>query len=154
MPEPSFYPLQLEPGWYAYDWANSTEMTAKLRAMQVKYQGRWHIQRTWDSAKAKHSVMVFQVKQTIWWEMPGAPIVAPKGSATQLKDLPKIFPEPSTGFIAMIEDITGSAYDFFRDFGKAAKDVGDQTKTAVTVLIWGGAAVLLLNLFRYTSEKD
>jgi hypothetical protein len=156
MPEPTPV-LQLDRAWYVYDYHVTPEATAQLRAMQIKYKGRWLIRKTWEGDAgqydhSRHQAILFQVLQVIWWEMPHPPTLAPKGLQTTLQDVAN-FPEPSDELVQMIQDITGTVFSVFKQIGKSAKDTATNTQSAVTWLIWGGAAVLLFNLFRATKAS-
>jgi len=153
--------LQIDPGWYTYDYPVTSDMLAQLRAMQTKYQGRWFTRTSWNGDagkydKSRHEAILIQVVQSIWWELPRWPVPAPKGAATTLQDIANL-PEPSDELIQMIQDITGSAFEYFKQFGKAAKkaveNTASNTISATTLLIWGGAAVLLYNLYRATNVR-
>lgn len=124
-------PFSLPPGWYWFDFADSE--SAAWTAFTGRYKGKLRTRRTWSAAA--RSVVVFQVTESIPWELGGRPTPAPKGIKTSLRDMASA-PDPSPGLSAMLEQLTWESSTLFK------------------VLFWGGAAILLINLFRQTSPVD
>jgi hypothetical protein len=141
--------VSVAPGWYWFDFP--TEETPQWTAFTRANKGAIWPRRNW--ATNGWIAQVFQVTRPIVWGMGGRPTVAPRGPATELRDMAKA-PDPSPGFVVMVEQLMNMPFEAFRDLGKKVQETANQANTALLVLLWGGAAILLLNLFRNTAPAE
>lgn len=123
---PGWYWAFLDPGWE--DSAGWTDFTHKNPSI--------HTQKTVGSLE-KGSWVLFQVqgKQPVIWTLPGYPTKALKGAATEVQDvLDQSQNEPATA---------NQLSDFLAGVGK-------QLGSAGQVLLWGGVAIVLWQIFQAT----
>jgi hypothetical protein len=116
-------------GWYGYDFDAVTERLPweafLLANRQVVLQ-----RTTWQTHE--WIAVLIEVRQPVIWSFPGGlPRPAPKGFATKLQDLTQA-PDPSPGFVTMVEELTGTVYAVFRRTGKVAKEVAGGVASAAS----------------------
>lgn len=154
--EPAF---TIKAGWYW--WECPTPQNAMWQNYTARNRGRVLTRGTWQTAIT--TIVLFEVKGAAQWDLPGRPQDAPKKDRTELRDL-TLADDPSPGFIALVETTLGAPFEAVRDaarlakqtaeqFAKKAADTAKEAGTALRVLVWGGAAILLINLFRRTEPS-
>lgn len=129
-------PIQVAPGWYWYDYDRRADGTAYEELLRVNKGGVWQ-RKVWTTAV--RAAVLLQVTRAIAWNIGGKPTPAPKGLRTQLADMAD-GPDPTPGVVEMNAQLLNR--------GAAAVS---ETGSTFRILLWGGAAILLLNLFRSTA---
>lgn len=135
-------PLRVDPGWYWWlimpqDQKAWAEFRAANRAPAIV------VRKVMRGQNETNEIVVFQVKQPIAWTLPVPPMKAPKGAQTNVSDLIS-GPPPSPHWTVALQEFMDIPLKPFRAVGEATK----QTTNALTLLVWGGAAVLLFNLYQ------
>jgi hypothetical protein len=148
-------PVRLEPGWYWYHFIRK-DVEKEWDAFKAANQGVLKL-RTQFSGDASTPiveslpnwvpsplsqpppaiVVVFELVAPLAWTLPGIPSKAPKKAATTLKD------------ISSSSEVKESP-----SLQKLIADAGGTVTGALSLLLWGGAAVLLFNLFRSTRPDE
>lgn len=141
---------QLEAGWYWWDFAQAMDGDAWVAFTQAN-RGVLFTRKTWQGHD--RTAVLFELRQPLRWTLGGLPTKAPRGINTELQDMATA-PSPSPGFVVMVEELTGKSFDVFRRTGKAISDTASSTTSALKVLVWGGAAILLFNLFQNTKAEE
>jgi len=132
-------PVRLEPGWYWWHYIRS-ETEAQWAAFHALSLRTLKIRKTFPGDTSRANVVVFEVLEPIAWTLSGIPSKAPKKGRTELKDLataPEFKAAPDLA--ALLAE---------------AGEVGSSASTVGKVLLWGGAAVLLLNLWRWSEPPQ
>ena len=139
--------IGIAPGWfwYLYDLAIEPE----VRAFTVKNQALMRVRKTFRGTMTQTEIMVFEVFRgpALLWTLPGYPEQAPKKFETSPGDIAAKTANPSPSLRATLEELVGKPYE-------AIKRTADNANTAVNILIFGGAAVLLWNLYQHTRTRD
>jgi hypothetical protein len=136
-------PVRLDPGWYWYHVERTG--TGKLAWLKSDQQKAWEkfaeahaevlkIRKQFAGDTSKAIVFVFELTQPIAWTPPGVPSKAPRKAATELKDL------SSSATVKASPDLT-----------QLVAEAGGSASSALQLVLWGGAAILLFNFFRRTS---
>ncbi len=138
-------PVRLEPGWYWYHVERTgTGALAWLKSDQEKAWDAFaqahgdvlKIRKQFAGDTAKAVVFVFELVAPIAWTLPGVPSRAPRKAQTNLSDLsssPTVKASP--------------------DLQQLVIEAGETTVSALQLVLLGGAAVLLFNLFRRTAPE-
>lgn len=135
-------PLLLRPGWYWWDFDTASEGPA-FAAFGAANRDSFRVRTLWTSQPRE--VVLFEVLKPLNWTLGGKPTRAPKASKTTIGDMAQT-PTPSPGFVQAVEDISGQSYAAVK---AAAASIG----TVGTVLLWGGAGILLWNLMNATAPE-
>lgn len=134
----------LEIGWYGYDFDAKTER-AKWELFLATNRGAVLQRATWSTSD--WIAVLIEVRQQTVWSFPGGlPKPAPRGFKTTLRDLTNE-PDPSPGFVVMVEELTGSSYKVFQKTGKVVTEVAGEVKAAAQstqTLLYVGAGVFVL----------
>ena len=130
----------IKPGWYWFHYG-SAEAPDVDRFIRTTPQMRVRV--TFRGHTSAAQVIVFEALAPFRWTLGGYPTVARKKSATRIEDLAS-GPPPSPGLLQLIEEITGKTYDEVRKSAQGAS-------AAFRVVVYGGAAILLINWFRSTA---
>lgn len=144
-------PVRLEPGWYWYHFIRK-DVEKLWDAFKAANQATLKLRTTFSGEASTpiveglpnwvpsplpepppSIVVVFELVAPLAWTLPGIPSKAPKKAATTLKDL------------ASSEQVKASP-----SLQKLIADAGGNVGSALSLLVWGGAAILLFNLFRST----
>lgn len=133
-------PLEVQPGWYWYDYDRLRDRGPYEDFLRANKGSVW--QRRVFTTKVREAV-VLQVTRPIHWTIGGKPTPAPRGLLTELSDMAQS-PDASPGLLQMLSGAVDGATSAV---GKATSD----TSSTLRILLWGGAAILLFNLFRSTS---
>lgn len=132
-------PRRVEPGWYW--WLIMPRDQKAWSAFTALNKGALFVRKTMRGQNEINEVAVFEVKTPIAWTLDVPPMRAPKGLRTNLEDLIS-GPPPSPHWTAALEEILG------KPMAKAR-----EASTALSVVLWGGAAILLFNLFQTTRAR-
>lgn len=153
--------ITLQPGWYwfGFDEQRFGAAVNMFRKLNPNYKQRV------TASSLKYTLIVFEVVQEpLPWTLPNEimqPQPAPDRGDTSIYNLqPGAFAEP--GLIELIQKQTGRAWDkvtkTFDDMARSAKDAanaaGSQVGNALKLVLWGGAAILLINFFRRTAPTE
>lgn len=158
----------LAPGWY---WAfvdNDDAGAQALAKFMVDNTPNVFISRTQEGEatglifedKAPYVWVLFEVRGTkpVTWTLPGFPDKAPKGSATLAKDIVSnehrvpatTSPEhPFNKFFGW-GWLTGEGEEDGSSSSNPLARAGESLRTAIKVVLYGGAAVILFQLFNAT----
>jgi len=148
-------PVRIEPGWYWYhfllngpeqeQWDKFHKDNAAVLKIRSSFGGDAAPNLAFGiptpfKGPPPSMVVVFELKEPIAWTLNGLPSKAPKKMATTLADLStseKYQEDPSLA-----------------DLVDSAKNAVGSASTALKVLLFGGAAILLFNLFRSTAPRE
>lgn len=136
-------PVRLDAGWYWYHVERTG--TGKLAFLKSDQQKAWEkfseehaetlkIRKQFAGDTSKAIVFVFELVAPIAWTLPGVPSKAPRKLATELKDL------SSSATVKASPDLM-----------QLVAESGGTVNSSLKLILWGGAAVLLFNLFRRTA---
>lgn len=147
-------PVRLEPGFYWYHFIRK-DTEKQWDAFKVANAGVLKLRSSFSGEASSpyfegapnwvpsplpepppSMVVVFELVGPLAWSLPGIPSKAPKKAATTLKD------------IASSEAVKQSP-----SLQKLVGDAVGHTGSALALLVWGGAAVLLFNLYRSTRPE-
>lgn len=129
-------PVRLDAGWY---WYHVERASDQEKAWEVFYRANIEtlkVRKQFAGDTSRAIVYVFELRQPIAWTLPGIPSKAPRKLATELRDL------------SNSEQVKASP-----DLAALVAEAAGNTGSALTLLVWGGAAVLLFNLFRSTRPR-
>jgi hypothetical protein len=138
-------PVRLEPGWYWYHVERSrSTLTTWIKSEQQKAWEQFSednaavikVRKQFAGDTSKAVVYVFELVAPIAWTLPGVPSKAPRKAQTELKDLS-----------------SSQAVKASPDLQQLVAEAGATTGSALKLIVWGGAAVLLFNLFRRTAPE-
>lgn len=129
-------PVRLEAGWYWYHYLRGDQQ-AQWDAYAAANRATLKIRKQFPGDTSRAIVVVFELLAPIAWPLSGVPSHAPKKGATELKDL------SSSQQVKASPDLQ----TLIAEAGNTAQSA----TSALQVLIWGGAAVLLYNFFRRTA---
>ena len=129
-------PLRVDPGWYW--WLIMPQDQKDYSAFTAANKGKMFVRKVMRGASETNEVIVFEVKQALAWTLASPPRKAPKGFKTELNDIIKA-PQPDPHWTVALTDILGKPMEKVREAG-----------SALSLVLWGGAAIVLLNLFRST----
>lgn len=134
------------PGWW---WLHYDAIEREqVQAFAKQHRVQMLIGKTFTEPKTGGEIIVFQVAVApLIWTLPRWPTQAPKGLATEPSDIAKSAGTPTPQLRGMLEELLGKPWD-------KIKATADSANDALKVLIWGGAAVLLWNLFQHTRADD
>lgn len=121
--------------WYHYDQTTAPRVGAFIRTtpqMRVRVSFRGHT--------SGNEVIVFEVLAPFRWSLPGYPTVAPKRAKTTIEDIAS-GPAPAPGVVQLIEEVTGKSFE-------AVKGAAGNASTALNLVLFGGAAIVLWNIWR------
>lgn len=128
-------PIRVDPGWYWWlqmpqEARELSAFTAANRSMRVRmvYRGQ----------NETSEIIVFQVLAPIAWTLSTPPVRAPKGARTRLDDIIGS-PPPQPHWTVPLQDFLDAP----------GKKLGEAS-SALSLVLWGGAAILLFNLYRRT----
>lgn len=130
-------PVRLEPGWYWYHVERASDQEKAWEVFSRANIETLKVRKSFAGDTARALVFVFELRQPIAWTLPGVPSKAPRKLATELRDL------------SSSEQVRASP-----DLAALVAEAGSNTSGALTLLVWGGAAVLLFNLFRSTRPRE
>lgn len=136
-------PVRLDPGWYWYHVERTG--TGQLAFLKSEQQKAWEkfaeehaavikIRKQFAGDTSKAIVFVFELVAPIAWTLPGIPSKAPRKAATELKDL------------SSSQQVKASP-----DLQTLVAEAGSSAGSALKLVVWGGAAILLFNFFRRTA---
>lgn len=130
---------EIKPGVYAYDFDSVTERPAwdawaKTNAATVE------VSKTWQDDK--WAAVLFTVKRNTVWNLSGWPMKPKKGIKADLNELMRE------------EDASPSLVELGKKIADGLASAGKSTSNALTLILWGGAAILLINLFRRTAPAS
>lgn len=136
-------PVRLEPGWYWYHVERTG--TGQLAWLKSDQQKAWEkfaeehaailkLRKQFAGDTSKAIVYVFELVHPIAWTLSGVPSKAPRKAATELKDLS-----------------SSAAVKASPDLQTLVAEAGGTVNSSLKLLLWGGAAVLLFNMFRRTA---
>lgn len=137
---PALPPLVLAPGWYW--WIKSPAEDAAYSAFWSANRLIMKPRKILRGQSETNELIVFEVLAPLPWTLPGPPSRAPKGQRTELDDIIK-GPAPDPHWTVQLGDLLGKPWQPIRDAGNAVK-----------VLVFGGAAVLLFNLYQNTKRQE
>lgn len=130
-------PLRVDPGWYW--WLIMPQDRQDYAAFTAANKGKMFVRKVFRGQSETNEVIVFEVKQAIAWTLATPPAKARKGFKTELDDLIK-GPPPDPHWTVALTDILGKPLEKAREAG-----------SALSLLLWGGAAIVLFNVFRSTA---
>jgi hypothetical protein len=130
-------PLRVDPGWYW--WLIMPQDQKDYSAFTAANRGKMFVRKVFRGQSETNEVIVFEVKEPIAWTLATPPAKARKGFKTELDDLIK-GPAPDPHWTVALTDILGKPLEKAREAG-----------SALTLVLWGGAAIVLFNLFRATA---
>jgi hypothetical protein len=131
-------PIVLQPGWYWHHYVRSRDL-ASVDAFISLHRGQMKVRKIFSGDTSDAQVIVFEVVGgALTWTLSGKPTKAPKGIRTELKDLAD-GAVSSPSLKQLLDELGGT---------------GSALSTAAKVVIFGGAAVLLWNLYQATNTKD
>lgn len=145
---PTSPPVTLAPGWYWYQWP--PEDAPAWRMAQRANAESLQLKREYVSADDQWGMAVFLVRSPLQWRMRGTPTRAPRGESTVWDDvLPPQQPPRS-----YLEHYVANGGPWVTEH--VIEPVGgalDKAGSAANFLLWGGVAVLLVNVWRTTSPR-
>jgi hypothetical protein len=138
MPASNLPPVLLNPGWYSWHFIRS-ESEKQWETFHAANMATLKLRKSFSGDTSRAMVVVFEIVRPLQWPLPGIPSPAPKKGRTTLKDL-STAPEYNTPDLV----------ELFAELAGSAKQVAGSLGGAGTLLLWGGAAVLLFQLFRWS----
>jgi hypothetical protein len=139
MAQTNLPPVVLQPGWYWWHFIRSEQLEA-WEAFAVANRATLKLRKSFPGDTTPASVVVFEVVQPMAWTLSGIPSKAPRKGKTDLSDLADSEQVKSSPSLQQLVDEMGGAVNTIGNVGK--------------VLLWGGAAILLFNLWRWTDAPD
>jgi hypothetical protein len=136
--------LGIPRGWYWYDF--TAEQKPAVDAFFAERFVDARIRKTFKGGASE--IVVFEVVgPNLVWKLPGWPTAAPKKLDTSPADIAKTATNPSPPLVSTLEELIGKPW-------AAIKKTADNANTALNILIFGGVAVLLWNLYQSTRASD
>lgn len=132
-------PLRVDPGWYW--WLVMPQDRQAYAAFAAANKGKVIVRKLMRGQSETNEVIVIEVREPVAWTLATPPKRAPKGIRTELSDLVQ-GPQPDPHWTVALEEILGAPVRMVREAG-----------SALSLLVWGGAALLLFNLFRNTAPR-
>ncbi|MET0410232.1 MAG: hypothetical protein ABW217_03000 [Polyangiaceae bacterium] len=143
-------PSQIRPGWYWY--YKGPELVTAYSEFAARHRDVFKPRKTFkDDTGSGAEIVVFEVLSPglYWNELPGLPAPARRGINTNLAEVAQS-EQPQPGLVALVEDLTGKAWEEVKAGKKAVSDTAKSANSALNVLIWGGVAIIAWNLFTAT----
>jgi hypothetical protein len=129
-------PLRVDPGWYW--WLQMPQDAREFATFSSAQRGALRVRMVYRGQNETSEILVFQVLQTIAWTLSTPPVRAPKGARTRLDDIIS-GPAPQPHWTVALQDFADAP----------GKKIGEAS-SALSLVLWGGAAILLFNLYRRT----
>lgn len=126
-------PLRVEAGWY---WFLVMPQDVAIYSAFLKANPAVRPRKVYRSQGETNEIVVFQVLSPVAWTLATPPSPAPKGFRTELADIIAA-PPPSPHWTIPLSEFAEAPF-------KAAKEAS----SALSLVLWGGAAILLFNLYR------
>lgn len=135
--------LGIARGWYWYDFTAADKPAVDAFFGQHFTEAR--IRKTFKGGASE--IIVFEVvAPNLVWPLSGWPTMAPKKLDTSPADIAKSAANPSPPLVSTLEELIGKPW-------AAIKKTADNANTALNILIFGGVAVLLWNLYQSTRPE-
>jgi hypothetical protein len=133
-------------GWYWYDFTAADRPA--VDAFFEQNAASAAVRKTFRGQGGASEIIVFEVTgPSLVWPLKGWPVAAPKKLDTSPRDIAKAAANPSPSLQATLEELVGKPW-------AAIKQTADNANTALNILIFGGVAVLLWNLYQSTRASD
>lgn len=134
--------LAVVPGWYWYHYNLSDH--AAVQEFLRAHSGQVRLRKTFRGPANATEILIFEVVGgPLVWSLPDWPTPAPRKLDTGPGDIAKAAPNASPSLRATLEELVGKPFE-------AIRRTAENANTAVNILIFGGAAVLLYNLYQHT----